>query len=282
MIDAKSSANLRCLAPSARQPVLDALIPACRDSRRLRHRGRGVRGAWTRHRGYRINAGLNDRTPFGVHQMEIPQGFNLSASVARNHTRVQATPGSQPIHLSTLKELDQDTRPFQHVGIASLAPQASRPAPVVLNKSVSIRVHPPSAVLLRRTGLRMEEPACIVTAAQQHGPTVLVQNTYHAVSHLTTCGSGLCAISAHDSTLQLSSKVCRVSCWVSTSLKVNKAKWPIKNSPFFSGHFDAKSLENQGKPSKKPLKIGQLSCNFWCQRHLPLVCTEATQRRHGP
>jgi len=60
-----------------------------------------------------------------------------------------------------------------------------------------------------------------------------VQFCYHAKSPLTPYISALCAICARE------------------SLKVNKAKWPIKNSPSFSRRFDGKTLENQAKTVQK-------------------------------
>ena len=115
--------HLRCLAPSARPPILGTLIPANRDSRRLRPRGQGAGWTETRPRCWRINAGLNDRTPFGVHIMEIPKEISAKdvesglcpdkfaeKPCASGH-RPDATSFVNGVLQRSLKELYQGIRP---------------------------------------------------------------------------------------------------------------------------------------------------------------------------
>jgi hypothetical protein len=48
----------------------------------------------------------------------------------------------------------------------------------------------------------------------------------------------------------------------SNSIKPNQGFFDEKNSEFFSGHFDGKTLENQAKTTKKTFKIGQKTRDF--------------------
>ena len=82
-------------------------------------------------------------------------------------------------------------------------------------------------------------------------PAFLLQNSHHTISPLTPYGSVLCAISTGQSALNEIPKSPRVSHCPATALKVNRAKRHEKNSQFFSGHFDRKTLVNQAKTAKK-------------------------------
>jgi hypothetical protein len=93
-------------------------------------------------------------------------------------------------------------------------------------------------------------------------PAFLVHFPHHAISHLTKCGSMLCAVSAVGSPLNLTQKSTHVSHCPSMSIKVIKGNLRAKNSDFFSGHFGGKTLINQRKTAKKNFKIAQKTRDF--------------------
>jgi hypothetical protein len=97
--------------------------------------------------------------------------------------------------------------------------------------------------------------------------TILLQFGYHAKPHLTHCGSALCAICADKSALPCKTKTPAANRYPSIACNVMQAKSREKIPSFFSGRFDGKTLENQGKTAKKhpqfTLTILQLLTRFF-------------------
>jgi hypothetical protein len=141
-------------------------------------------------------------------------------------------------------------QPAPNGGVVPPAPQAPRPAPTAVNFNHSL-----------------ENALTFKARPMPFHPPVSVHFSGHAISHPTHCESALCAISAKESALPSKAKTRRVSRCPSMARKVKQAKRPQKNSNFFPGHFDWKSLANQAKTAQRTLQNHSKNPRILCINH---------------
>jgi UDP-N-acetylglucosamine acyltransferase len=157
--------------------------------------------------------------------------------------------------------------PFQD-GVASLAPRASLPAPVVLNQSAAICATLRIATLQKNFNHHFENALTFNARQTPFNLVILVQFGHHAKPTLTHCGLAICEIYSDGSAFRLTQKTSTASHCPSNTSNARQAKRREKNPAFISGHLEGKTLGNQAKTvkntPKKHVTIMQLLTCFFC------------------